>query len=279
MSDARIRLKNPWIAGVLAFLLPGAGHFYQGRYFKAALYCICILGLFFTGMAVAGWQAVQPPPKNALKQNKGTALLKYGAQAGVGIPALFALVQRERYHSDSNVPITEISAPLTTPFQGVVSYQDDAGHHAGQVTGTLTLEPAPEQFGKKAMTGSFQGTMDGEEIQLQLTNRVQLSKPIEASKFQGLVAGVKTTRNGQITDLGHLNGEIRRPFWNWFEVPMDENEEQALHGELGKFHELAMVFTWVAGLLNVLAIWDAVEGPALEEDHEPESNADDTNES
>lgn len=30
----------------------------------------------------------------------------------------------------------------------------------------------------------------------------------------------------------------------------------------GKRYEIALLFTWVAGLLNLLAIWDAYEGPA-----------------
>ena len=35
MSDPRINLKNRHWAAVLAFLIPGAGHAYQGRYFFA----------------------------------------------------------------------------------------------------------------------------------------------------------------------------------------------------------------------------------------------------
>jgi hypothetical protein len=35
--------------------------------------------------------------------------------------------------------------------------------------------------------------------------------------------------------------------------------------------ELALVFTWIAGLLNILAVWDALEGPAYGYgDEEPE---------
>ena len=86
MTDPRIPLKNPIIAGVLAFLLPGAGHLYQGRMFKAVVYFVCILGLFFSGMAMADWKAVQPPPEG--RGNK-IAYLKYAAQLGVGVPSLY----------------------------------------------------------------------------------------------------------------------------------------------------------------------------------------------
>ena len=39
-----VDLKNPVIAGVLAFLCPGAGHFYQKRFFKAFVFAIGIWG-------------------------------------------------------------------------------------------------------------------------------------------------------------------------------------------------------------------------------------------
>ena len=38
------------------------------------------------------------------------------------------------------------------------------------------------------------------------------------------------------------------------EVPPEEASLQNLHGELGRFFALAKVFTWIAGLLNLLAI-------------------------
>ena len=65
------------------------------------------------------------------------------------------------------------------------------------------------------------------------------------------------------------------PVWNWFAVPLDVEQERELHKNLGKFYELAMVFTWVAGLLNLLAIWDALEGPAYGYGDETESDATD----
>ncbi|WP_437228164.1 DUF6677 family protein [Planctomicrobium sp. SH661] len=262
MLDPRIHLKQPWLAGILAFLMPGAGHLYQGRYFKAAIYFFCIISLFLTGMAMAEWQAVQPPPKNAFKEGKGTSLLKYAAQSGVGLPVLFGLVQRERFHGASNTRVTTIDSSLTAPFQGTASYFDETGNHTGDVQGTLTLEPSVGQFGKNAMTGKFTGKIDGEPITFQLSDHVELAPPIDARKDRPVVAGLVRVKNGQKEEIGHLRGTIPRGFWNWFEVPMDPQEEEGLHRRLGKYHELAMVFTWVAGLLNVLAIWDAVEGPA-----------------
>lgn len=49
--------------------------------------------------------------------------------------------------------------------------------------------------------------------------------------------------------------------WGWFAEP-SQNVVNSLHPKLGKLVEIAWVYTTVAGLLNVLAIYDALEGPA-----------------
>ena len=72
--------------------------------------------------------------------------------------------------------------------------------------------------------------------------------------------------------MGYLDGFVPRSFWNWFQVPLEDDELNALHGRLGRFFEIAQVFTWIAGLLNLLAIWDALEGPAYGYGDEEESD-------
>jgi TM2 domain-containing membrane protein YozV len=59
-SEPQIELKDPFVAGVLAWLIPGLGHFYQGRRAKGSLFSICILGTFFYGLYLSsspqlGW--------------------------------------------------------------------------------------------------------------------------------------------------------------------------------------------------------------------------------
>jgi hypothetical protein len=51
-----VRLKNRKLAALLAFLVPGLGHAYQGRWGKAVLYGGCIFGLFFLGMTLGEWK-------------------------------------------------------------------------------------------------------------------------------------------------------------------------------------------------------------------------------
>jgi hypothetical protein len=60
-------------------------------------------------------------------------------------------------------------------------------------------------------------------------------------------------------------------------VPQDGTDQLGMwHYKYGSYFDLGTVFTMIAGLLNILAIWDAFDGPALPAAaaDEGESNAD-----
>lgn len=80
-----VNLKNPILAGILAWLIPGLGHAYQGRWFKAILFAVCIHGLFWTGMAHGSWKVVW------FRMDAQEYSWSYLAQVGVGLGALPAL--------------------------------------------------------------------------------------------------------------------------------------------------------------------------------------------
>jgi hypothetical protein len=88
-------LKDPLVAGVLAWLMPGLGHLYQGRYAKAAVLCVSILGTFLYGLylgsnAEVGWGRVV-----YFSFRANDVRLYYLCQVGIGLPALPALVQAD----------------------------------------------------------------------------------------------------------------------------------------------------------------------------------------
>ena len=106
----KVDLKNPAIAALLAFLLPGAGHYYQGRKHKAILFAVCILGLFLTGFIIGRGRVVYAYPNTFKVTNLAKMLSKKGreeiakdsyqdfrihsyAQAMVGIPAFPMILQ------------------------------------------------------------------------------------------------------------------------------------------------------------------------------------------
>jgi TM2 domain-containing membrane protein YozV len=92
MSEPTVSLRNPAKAAFLAWLVPGLGHFYQGRTGKGILYAVCILGLYVMGMVmgegkVVYWRWVNP------FNNPEKFCLYYLGQFFAGLPALPALIQ------------------------------------------------------------------------------------------------------------------------------------------------------------------------------------------
>lgn len=89
-DEIQVDLRQPGVAAFWAWLWPGAGHFYQRRYAKGALFMICILGTYFFGLAIGGGHVVYANWK------VGDRRWQYLCQLGVGLPALPAMVQYYR---------------------------------------------------------------------------------------------------------------------------------------------------------------------------------------
>ncbi len=111
-SQEPIDLKDPAMAGLLAWLIPGLGHWYQGRRAKAALYFVAIMGLFVFGLYLGG--PVTCKDSNGHEhQSYGRAVYfswhagdkrwNYLCQVGVGLAALPALVQAARMNHGQKV--------------------------------------------------------------------------------------------------------------------------------------------------------------------------------
>jgi hypothetical protein len=157
MPAPPINLKSRGLAAFLAWLVPGLGHLYQGRRGKAALYFLCITGLFVAGMVMGEWKIVFWRWVHPLSED---FRIWYPAQFWAGLLAFPALVQATLAH-----------------------------YNMGPWFGGYLAEPA----------------------------------------------------------LNVING---------------------LHNTAGRYVDVGIVYTCIAGLLNVLAIYDAYEGPALVDDPE-----------
>lgn len=156
-----IDLRNPVVAGVLAWLIPGAGHLYQRRVAKGILFLVCILSTFFFGLSLGGGHVVYA------SLAKEDMRWHYFCQVAVGAPALPALLQTRRVRN-----------------------------------------------GKEPL-------------------------------FGGLMAPPRNVTN--FDDPGSVrNDELAQ----W-------------HRKLHSYFELGTLYTMIAGLLNILAIYDAVGGPVL----------------
>lgn len=96
VDGIEIDLRNRYLAAFLAWLIPGAGHYYQGRRGKATLFILCVLSLWFIGFALGGWNVVYA------SWQSGDRRWHYFLQAGVGAAALPALIQGDRMRKSTD---------------------------------------------------------------------------------------------------------------------------------------------------------------------------------
>lgn len=278
MAAQRIDLKNPLLAAGLAWLIPGLGHAYQGRWFKAILYSVCIWSTWFCGWALGDGKVVYY--NRDMKRGRWTA--GYAAQIMVGAAALPAMLQTNRA-SPGGKPEDrsqiELQGPLNGTFDGMlagVSFTD--GRKAFfRVTGQIEMQPSDDDTFRRSVTGKFEGVVhaadendagvpDGSKVNVSINYLESLEPEVFPSPHRALKCQVKGLIEG--AKGGDFSADLRgkvlnvRSLWNRYAAPLDAEGLEAAHGDLGKYFEIALVYTWIAGLLNLLAVWDAFEGPA-----------------
>ena len=255
--------RKPWeersvvLALLLAVLVPGLGHLFQGRILKGLIYLVGILGLFLWGVKLGEGVVVYNLPERGGARR---VTLHYAAQLGAGAIAYPALWQQNRASREGNRPTRQLDQPLSAPFSGLLTATDN-DQEGGRLEGTVHFNPESGEYGPETK-GTFSGTLDGQPVELTLAGGFFLDRPIGAGFRRSLKCGVATERSAAPGASKMITGSIPRSILDGYGVPPDLEQLQELTGRLGKLHELALVFTWIAGLLNVLAIWDCVQGPA-----------------
>jgi hypothetical protein len=249
------------------------------------------------------------------------------AQAPLGTPAVYALVQQGRYNSPENVKQMGLDQPLSAPFEGIVRFDVSEGspgkswtevfqtmkeaarkaaREGGDVEldtgfrepeyqyyrlkGNIELRPGTTSIGP-IVEGTFAGHINlwnpetqtyeetGDAVELNLSSEVgrfEIDRKIYADRERALkIPILGESQDGRPQKVGVLRGTIPRSVVDWVAVPLEAEKLNRLHYELGKTYDLAMVYTWIAALLNVLVMWDAFEGPAYGYgDEKPEDEAD-----
>ena len=59
-KDPQPHFLTPFVAGVLAWIIPGAGHVYLGRTLRGIIIFLCINAMFWAGVVVGGVFTVDP---------------------------------------------------------------------------------------------------------------------------------------------------------------------------------------------------------------------------
>jgi hypothetical protein len=181
-----IDLKNPQLAAVLAWLVPGLGHLYQGRTPKGLLLLLTITPLFLAGMYAGGGRVAYASPLPILPNPAGFVWDRWAfpCQAGIGVVAVPAMLERARFRAGDEPALGGVFAP---PKQGAAA----ARANFTSIDGAGNTVTHPDELAK----------------------------------------------------------------WNY---------------DYGFFFELGTVYTAIAGLLNILAVYDAHSGPLVPtEKHHP----------
>lgn len=87
-EEYSVELRDPRLAAVLAWLWPGAGHFYQRRWVKGFIFMICIMGTFIYGMLIGQGRVAYA----SFRQNDFR--WHFIPQSGIGAPAVLAVAQK-----------------------------------------------------------------------------------------------------------------------------------------------------------------------------------------
>lgn len=186
-----VNLREPGLAALLAWLWPGAGHFYQRRFAKGFLFMICILSTYFVGLSFSHGRCVY----TSFRTND--VRWQYIFQLGVGAPALPAIAQAMKTKDGGD------------PFW-------------------VLCERYPADYAVVDM---------------------QFRRVSDEDKH--LVEGLKTLKDGFMAPpAGPVRVDTVDTLGRW-------------HFDYKHFFQMGTVYTMVAGLLNLLAIYDAFCGPAI----------------
>jgi len=185
-EDVKIDLKDPRLAAFFAWLVPGAGHFYQRRFAKGFIFLFCIFGTFLYGLVLGEGRSVYA----SFRSNDFR--WQFICQAGVGAPALFAVLQR---------------------------IKTDGGNDPFLVLAERYPEDSPRAF---------------ERVEPEMSGRVPNALK---DGFMAPPPGPAYPKAKDVLAMWHVAMKSR--------------------------YDVATIFTVLAGLLNVLAIYDAFAGPAI----------------
>ncbi len=119
-----IELKQPWLAALLAWAVPGLGHIYQGRTGKGLLFFVCVLGTFLYGLYLGGGKVVY-----AAVPWEQQYRWQYWCQLGVGLTSTPMLVQRQRMVEEKPLLWNGLMAP---PRNEPVHSEDYSGNLSTQ---------------------------------------------------------------------------------------------------------------------------------------------------
>lgn len=110
-ASERAELRDPGLAAFLAWLIPGLGHWYQGRVAKACLFFVLIMGTFAYGLYLGGDAKVGWGRVVYFAWREDDHRWHFFCQMGIGLPVLPAVLQASPLHDVTEKVIGRFMAP------------------------------------------------------------------------------------------------------------------------------------------------------------------------
>ena len=191
-DGSRIDLRNPFLAALLSWLVPGLGQIYQGRTFKGGVCMAALVAALVFGMWLGDGRVVYASGRpGEMRLPPAGVRAAFIGQAGIGAVAIPAFVQSQWLAGSGREPLFA-SAWFAPPVQ-------------------------PGQFVSPAYAATLARTSPG----------VALTEP-----------GMGRPLRQVLTD-----------------------ELSLWQKRLGRRFEIGTLYTVIAGMLNVLVVFDALGGP------------------
>jgi hypothetical protein len=213
------------LAGLLSYLVPGLGQISQGRTGKGLLFFVCIYALFFYGMYL------------------GTGTVKAG-EFEYRVPGNVYLPDTMR-----GMENVQLANPYKLPAFALDLY--NRPQFAGQFWVGMAAWPAIVQYSHDDDQRALR------EIQARRAeaDRLDQTQPAEADRMR---------KDADKLSLGlHTGNWPGNPIFGQFERAPTEEALNALNTSRDKELELGWVYTVIAGVLNIMVIYDAMAGPAF----------------
>jgi hypothetical protein len=215
------------LAAFLSYLVPGLGQIYQKRYGKGALFMVSLLGMFMLGQAMGQWQNVYVPREQQRGNLVNSLVLRwhYVGQFWIGVAAWPALY---KYFNPPPPPGFTLTLEAHDPAK-----KDDVIRAVEKLT-KLAMKEA-----KEVVEGPPRDILHG----LTKDKALQVVKELEEA---GAKASIEKTP---------------LPFFARYQRVPDETELNVFLVNSDKTPDLGWVYTVVAGMLNILVMYDAYAGP------------------
>jgi hypothetical protein len=218
------------VPALLSYLVPGLGQVVQGRIAKGLLFFVCLYGLFFYGMSLGHWQNVYVPESQPTRTgiwrliDAVTDRARFLGQAGIGMVAWPAVAQYV-----AGTPYIQ----LPDGGRGKIVVRKE----------TTSSDPVFEVRAPGEQRGYKYKGRTGDTVEVEVT------KP-----GKGGGEDIKETLRLPVRGLPVLGTFMGEP---------DEELMNQLLRDSDKKIELGWMYTVIAGVLNILVIYDAFAGPAF----------------